>query len=436
MKTALVLGGHGFIGHHMAYKLKKEGFWVRTIDIKEYPYGDLKSYVDDYVIGDLRDWDVCTEYFLTPKGRTFDEVYNFSAWMGGAGVVFTGENDAQIMHDSGLININVAEACRISKAKKIFFSSSACVYNQENQRDTENPRTDEASAFPAWPDSPYGWEKIFSEILWDAYARNYGLDVRLTRFHNIFGECFDDKTEILTDNGFKYFKDITFNDKFATRNPETGIVEYQEALAIQNYPYEGELYDIQTSDIDMLITPDHSMYVSTLTTKTENGVMETVKTPFQLKKIKDVVHARIFLRSDFSWESVDGSQFFSLPEIKQEDGRRIQSGKGLEKQIPLNLWLEFLGWYISEGSCFKTPTNYTVAITQSNKENVSSILNCVSAIGFKGNYDGNKINILSSLKPMFGKRNIADRLASKVRKGYQKPTIKVGEKDFKKLGLL
>lgn len=187
MKTALVCGGHGFIGHHMARRLKSEGFWVRTIDIKEFPYGDLKSDVDDYVVGDLRDWGVCKEYFLTPKGKPFDEVYNFSAWMGGAQVVFSGQYDAQIMHDSGLINLNVAEACRINKAKKVIFSSSACVYNQENQKSLKNPTTSEESAFPAYPDSPYGWEKIFSEIMWESYARNYGLDVRITRFHNIFG---------------------------------------------------------------------------------------------------------------------------------------------------------------------------------------------------------------------------------------------------------
>lgn len=190
MKTALVLGGHGFIGHHMARRLKREGYWVRTVDIKEFPYGNLKSDVDDYVIGDLRDVKVCERIIQFPKtiGITFDEVYQFAAWMGGSQVIFTGNNDARVMHDSALININVAEVCSVAKPKKIFWSSSACVYNQLNQSVTDKPVTEESSAYPAYPDSPYGWEKIISEIMWDAYARNYGLTVKIARFHNIFGK--------------------------------------------------------------------------------------------------------------------------------------------------------------------------------------------------------------------------------------------------------
>jgi nucleoside-diphosphate-sugar epimerase len=186
-KTALVLGGHGFIGHHMARRLKKEGFWVRTVDIKEFPYGDLKSDVDDYVVGDLRDFAVCRKVFLTPENKGFDEIYQFAAWMGGAGVVFIGDYDAQIVHDSMLLNINSAEMAKRTKAGRIFYSSSACVYNQMNQKSTDNPTTAEESAYPAYPDSDYGFEKLMSERMYMAYARNYGLDVRITRFHNIFG---------------------------------------------------------------------------------------------------------------------------------------------------------------------------------------------------------------------------------------------------------
>jgi len=187
MKTALVLGGHGFIGHHMARRLKSEGYWVRTVDIKEFPYGDLRKDVDDYVVGDLRDFAICRKVFLTPAGKGFDEIYQFSAWMGGAGVVFSGQYDAQIVHDSLLLNLNSAEMAKRTKAGKIFYSSSACVYNQLNQESTENPTTSEDSAYPAYPDSDYGFEKLMSERLFLAYARNHGLDVRITRFHNIFG---------------------------------------------------------------------------------------------------------------------------------------------------------------------------------------------------------------------------------------------------------
>ena len=184
---ALVLGGHGFIGHHLARRLKTEGFWVRTVDIKEFPYGDLRKDVDDYVIGDLRDFEVCKQIFKSPDTEPFDEVYQLSAWMGGAGVVFTGDNDARIVHDSLLLNINIAEMSRRFNIKKLFFSSSACVYNQMNQKDTFNPVTAENSAYPAYPDSDYGWEKLQSERIYQAYARNHGLKIRIARFHNIFG---------------------------------------------------------------------------------------------------------------------------------------------------------------------------------------------------------------------------------------------------------
>lgn len=187
MKTALVLGGHGFIGHHMARRLKRDGYWVRTVDVKEFPYGDLKPDVDDYVVADLRDFAVCRRVFITPKGKGFDEIYQFSAWMGGAGVVFSGKYDAQIVHDSLLLNINSAEMAKRSNAGRIFYSSSACVYNQLNQESLENPTTSEDSAYPAYPDSDYGFEKLMSERLFLAYARNHDLSVRITRFHNVFG---------------------------------------------------------------------------------------------------------------------------------------------------------------------------------------------------------------------------------------------------------
>lgn len=197
MKTALVLGGHGFIGHHMARRLKQEGYWVRTVDIKEFPYGDLKKDVDDYIVGDLMDYDTCLKVFQKPikigKGLfsktldQFDEVYQFSAWMGGAGVIFTGDNDARVMHDSALLNINIAEMCSVFRPGKVFYSSSACVYNQMNQKEVTNPITEESSIYPAWPDSEYGWEKIFAERLWMSYARNQKLNVKIARFHNVFG---------------------------------------------------------------------------------------------------------------------------------------------------------------------------------------------------------------------------------------------------------
>ena len=181
MKKAVVLGAGGFIGGHLANRLKREGYWVRGVDLKHNPWQGLE--VDDFVIGDLRDPNVVNSVI----DEDFDEVYQLAADMGGAGYVFTGEHDADIMHNSALINLNVGYRAVEMKVKKVFYSSSACMYPEYNQMDPENPKTAEESAYPAQPDSEYGWEKLFSERMFLAFQRNYGLEVRIARFHNIFG---------------------------------------------------------------------------------------------------------------------------------------------------------------------------------------------------------------------------------------------------------
>ena len=182
MKTALVLGAGGFIGARMVRRLKEDGFWVRGVDIKYPPYHDTEA--DEFIIGDLRDPIICKE----STDRKFDEVYQFAADMGGAGFVFSGENDYDIMHNSALINLNILEALRLKKSDRIFYSSSACMYPEHNQLDPNNPNCEESSAYPANPDSEYGWEKLFSERFYLAAARNKGLNVRVARYHNIFGD--------------------------------------------------------------------------------------------------------------------------------------------------------------------------------------------------------------------------------------------------------
>ncbi len=181
MKKALVCGAGGFIGSHMVKRLKEEGFWVRGVDLKYPEFGD--THADDFVIGDLREQQVCRAIV----DRRFDEVYQFAADMGGAGFVFTGEHDADIMHNSGLINLNILDCCHKRNIKRVFYSSSACIYPEYNQLDPDNPNCAEDSAYPASPDSDYGWEKLFSERLYLAYHRNHGMEVRIARYHNIFG---------------------------------------------------------------------------------------------------------------------------------------------------------------------------------------------------------------------------------------------------------
>jgi len=181
MRSALVCGAGGFIGSHLVKRLKAEGFWVRGVDLK-YPEFS-SSAADDFVIGDLRDQRVCDAI----TDQAFDEVYQLAADMGGAGYIFTGDHDAEVMHNSATINLNMIERCRLTGVKRMFYSSSACMYPAYNQEDPDNPKCSEDSAYPAAPDSEYGWEKLFSERLYLAYHRNYGMQVRVARFHNIFG---------------------------------------------------------------------------------------------------------------------------------------------------------------------------------------------------------------------------------------------------------
>jgi len=204
MKRALVLGAGGFIGSHMVKKLKSEGYWVRGVDLKLPEFSDSEA--DEFIIADLRNQDIAIRVvaFMGELGnfygniseklwKPFDEVYQFAADMGGAGYILSGEHDADVMHNSAIINLNILNAIKRlndltgTNITKIFYSSSACVYPEFNQNDPNNPNCEESSAYPAEPDSEYGWEKLFSERLYFSYNRNYGIPVRVARFHNIFG---------------------------------------------------------------------------------------------------------------------------------------------------------------------------------------------------------------------------------------------------------
>ena len=181
-KNILVCGAGGFIGGHLVARLKNEGHWVRGVDIKEHEH--KKTVADEFVLGDLREQVFCDK--ITKDAR-FDELYQLAADMGGAGYIFTGEHDADVMHNSATINLNMLECARKTAIKKVFYSSSACIYPEGIQKEANNPGLKETDAYPAEPDSEYGWEKLFSERMYMAYARNYGMEVRIARFHNIFG---------------------------------------------------------------------------------------------------------------------------------------------------------------------------------------------------------------------------------------------------------
>jgi nucleoside-diphosphate-sugar epimerase len=179
-KRILVNGGGGFIGGHLVTRLKSEGQWVRAVDLKQHEYAALPA--DEFILGDLRDAAVVRRVV-----DGIDEVYQLAADMGGAGYLFTGDNDAAVMHNSATINLNTLELGVRAGVRRFFYSSSACIYPEHNQRDPENPKCSEESAYPAAPDSEYGWEKLFGERLYFAYQRNHGIQVKVARFHNVFG---------------------------------------------------------------------------------------------------------------------------------------------------------------------------------------------------------------------------------------------------------
>ena len=181
MKTALVLGAGGFIGSHLVKKLKEDGFWVRAVDLKKPEYWN--TYADDFIVGDLRNKNV-VEKILNKK---FDQVYQLAADMGGAGYINTGDNDAEVMSNSILINVNILKQAEKIGIRSIFFSSSACVYPEYNQTNPDNPNCKESSTYPAAPDTEYGWEKLFSERLYFAYNKNYGMNNKVARYHNVYG---------------------------------------------------------------------------------------------------------------------------------------------------------------------------------------------------------------------------------------------------------
>jgi len=183
MKKVIVLGGGGFIGGHLAKRLKQNGSYVKVCDIKSHEYFNHDEICDEFVLGDLTDPKVVES--VIEQG--YEEVYQLAADMGGAGYIFTGQNDANVMHNSGLINLNIAKESVSKRIRRVFYSSSACMYPENNQLDANNPNCEESSAYPANPDSEYGWEKLFSERLYMAFNRNHNLDVRIARFHNIFG---------------------------------------------------------------------------------------------------------------------------------------------------------------------------------------------------------------------------------------------------------
>lgn len=187
MKKILVLGGGGFIGGHLSKRLKDDENFVRSVDIKKHEFLSEQEFCNEFYCGDLRNPNFVLDVMFLKTGESFDEVYQLAADMGGAGYINTGENDAEVMHNSTMINLNVLDTSIRTGVKKIFYSSTACVYPEHNQMNENEPNCEESTVYPAHPDSNYGWEKLYGERLYTAYNKNYGIDVKIARYHNVFG---------------------------------------------------------------------------------------------------------------------------------------------------------------------------------------------------------------------------------------------------------
>ena len=241
MKRILVLGAGGFIGSHMVKRLKEQGHWVRGVDLS-YPMFH-SSPADEFIIGDLREQSVCRDVITDD----IDELYQYAANMGGAGYIFVGDHDADIMHNSASINLNVVGQLMKTKIKKVFFSSSACIYPEYNQEDPNNPLCSEESAYPAAPDSEYGWEKLFSERLYLSLYRNYGVEVRIGRYHNIFGPegCW---------RGGKEKAPAAVCRKVAEAQDGTGIDIWGDGTQTRSFLYIDECLDATLKLVDSKFT--------------------------------------------------------------------------------------------------------------------------------------------------------------------------------------
>jgi len=313
MKKVIVLGGGGFIGGHLAKKLLNDGCHVRIADIKNHEYFNHNEICHEFIKSDLRD-PKAVELVIS---EGCDEVYQLAADMGGAGYIFTGENDANVMHNSALINLNVVHECVKKKVKKIFYSSSACMYPEHNQLDPDNPNCTEDSAYPASPDSEYGWEKLFSERLYLTFNRNYKLNVRVARFHNIFGPYG-------TWDGGKEKAPAAMCRKVAEKNNNEFIEVWGDGQQTRSFLYVTECVEA----IQRLMT---SNFLGPVNIGSEEKVT--------INELADM--AIKISNKKISIKNIDGDEFFKKYGFKCPVGVR---GRNSDNK----LYKEKIGWEVSE----------------------------------------------------------------------------------------
>ena len=339
-KKVVICGAGGFIGSHLATRLKKEGCWVRGVDLK-YPEFS-KTSCDEFIIGDLRD--PKTVEVVIPED--IDELFQFGADMGGAGYIFTGSHDADVMHNSAMINLNVANECVKKKVKKVFYSSSACAYPEYNQLEPDNPKCSEDSAYPAQPDS-----------------------------------CLSSDTEVMTKKGFKFIEDIDLTDEIATLSPE-GYLEFHHPADKQILKYSGKLIRFKSKNYDCLVTPEHKVMILEKRDSIE----------FKRIKAKDFISDSRFTKGFFKrnclWcDSVKYNDIVRIPSVcfeknsdKEDRGNRKKNGY----KFKIDDYLKFIGWFVTEGNCgFYGGKDYITQIRQCKEDNLKSIILLCEEMGLR-----------------------------------------------------
>src|SRR3990167_8667444 len=313
--NALVTGAGGFLGHHLVKYLVRGGYHVRGVDVK-LPEYELSA-AHEFLTLDLRQVSACDEAV-----RDIDEVYHLAADMGGIGYITSVHAD--VARNNVLIDSNMLEASADVGVRRFFYSSSACVYPVERQGWVGAKPLAEWEAYPANPEPAYGWEKLFAEELCKYYWEDKKLSTRIARFHNIYGPCFDERTEILTLGGWKKFSQLSYDDLIATKNPVSGELEYQRPSEIQSYDYFGPMYELRSRNTDLLITPDHKIYYAVATT-TKRHVR--VVSDFRLGAValSKWDRASMYFSCGVAWSGIGiDPEFFSLPEVVMTDGRKLK----------------------------------------------------------------------------------------------------------------
>jgi nucleoside-diphosphate-sugar epimerase len=369
-KNILVAGGAGMIGSHVARRLVKEGANVTVVD--DLSSGSRQNIADiakeiTFYQYDLRDANVCR---AVCEGKF--AVFVFAANMGG--ILAITSIHANIARDNALININMLEGCRIRQVPHVYLASSACVYPSFLQTSAWSMKLKESMAIPSDPNEAYGWEKLFSEQLALAYIEDYGMNIKIGRQHNVYGHCYDEETQVLTRKGFKYFSELAYSDEIATLNQVDDKVEYYIPEAIQHFEYDGDMLHFKHRMMDLMCTPDQKLYCG-----------KNFRHKYGLHIGSEIIkgnHRSLKFKLDFPYTSSKDIDSITLPRCIDTIGRKLHNGNGDEKVVAIDDWLEFLGWYISEGSCFQTDRNYIVNISQKPGDSQEQIKRMFTRMGF------------------------------------------------------